>query len=70
MSARTIRITKRCEFGEPGDLLCPEPWDIASLLVETRGVAVYVEDSTPPKPQNPESQKRRRKLSMPVTSDQ
>ena len=48
MNSRTIRIIERCEFGEPGDLVRPEPWDIATLLVEIRGVAEYVHQ--PPAP--------------------
>jgi len=71
MNSRTIRITEPCEFGEPGDLLCPEPWDIAHLLVETRGVAEYVEQSTSPPPQIAEFQRRKRRqaTSSQVTSD-
>ena len=42
---RTIRITEPCEFGDPGDRIRPEPYDVAALLVETRGVAVYEEEA-------------------------
>jgi hypothetical protein len=67
MNARAIRIIKPCEFGEPGDVLCPEPWDIACLLVETRGVAVYEETSVSPHPQVADRSTRRRRSS--ATSD-
>ena len=69
MNGRTIRITERCEFGEPGDLLSPEPWDIAAVLVETRGVAVYVENATLPQAQSTERQTKRRRPGTPITSD-
>jgi hypothetical protein len=44
MPTRAIRIIERCEFGEPGDVVRPEPYDVAVLLVEIRRVAVFVEE--------------------------
>ena len=34
MPPRQIRLIKPCEFGDVGDLLTPEPLDVARLLVE------------------------------------
>jgi hypothetical protein len=67
MNPRTIRIIERCEFGEPGELLCPEPWDIAFLLVEVRRVAEYVEPPAVIKAQVAQRQSKRRRPGAPLS---
>ena len=42
MASNQIRLIESCEFGDAGDVLTPEPADVARLLVE-RGVAEWVE---------------------------
>lgn len=67
MPAKQIRIVEPCEFGDPGDVLSPEPWDVATMLVEIRRVAEYVETHATPSPPSTDRQTRRRK---PAPSEQ
>ena len=69
MNPRTIRITEPCEFGDPGDRIRPEPYDVAALLVETRGVAVYEEAAAEAGAARPAQSKAARKRLGDVTRE-